>query len=470
MPRYIQNVLLVHKLLSFWDLKKQCFIIKDQKLPFTADKVSLILGLPNRGKHFELGSARITRKLANDIRKEVLSLDDSTPIPDVVKKFIIYLLSNLFFSLRNYRTPASILSISRDVANFLSNNWPESIRDFLVSEFDAIAKKLSKGQPLGYMNSFVHALIREKDSRFEAMEKFISEQFPTFKPLNIGYQVESSSKTITEEKRIEKQDELKEAPLPDLFPNPLPDPLPEQSKVEVHHKADVIASTCSTSIARRRTLTKKAVARLAPTATAFIQVDTIKSPEARPAAAEIEYTGRPMINENMKMFIDNYLKKYFDKGNIIYSVGNVHIFRSQIDKLLTDQYLDNNHIDAFAILLAEKNKLRPNLYQPFIHVSSLNWYVSHVSKESVRAANLLLMPVSYKEHWTLLVADLKSSSWTFFDSFLNPTHKAVLPDVINHLYEKIGDCFESDIRTWPLTVASGVPTQKKWLQLWDVCL
>ncbi|KAH0449288.1 hypothetical protein IEQ34_023088 [Dendrobium chrysotoxum] len=87
-------------------------------------------------------------------------------------------------------------------------------------------------------------------------------------------------------------------------------------------------------------------------------------------------------------------------------------------------------------------------------------YVSHVSKESVRAANLLLMPVSNNEHWTLLVADLKSLSWTFFDSLPNPTHKAVLPNVINHLHEETRDYFESDFRSWPLTVGSGVPTQK----------
>ncbi|KAH0453136.1 hypothetical protein IEQ34_017460 [Dendrobium chrysotoxum] len=265
------------------------------------------------------------------------------------------------------------------------------------------------------------------------MEKFMSQQFPTFKPLNTGYQAESSSRTITEEKTIEKQDELNDAPLPDS--------LPDQSKVEVHQEADVIDSTCITGIARR-----KAVARPARTATAFIHIETVKSPEPRPATAEIEYAGRPMIDENMRMFIDNCLKKYTDntawyclvplgtgrfllvdylgtaqycsvpldtarflladylRGDIIYSAGNIHIFRSQIDELLTNQYLDNNHIDALAILLAEKSKLCPTLYQPFIHVSSMYW--------------------------------------------------------INHLHEETGDYFESDIRSWPLTIVSGVPTQK----------
>ncbi|KAH0462112.1 hypothetical protein IEQ34_009687 [Dendrobium chrysotoxum] len=42
---------------------------------------------------------------------------------------------------------------------------------------------------------------------------------------------------------------------------------------------------------------------------------------------------------------------------MIFSTGNIVSFRSQIDELLTDKYLDNNHIDAFVILLAEKNQL-----------------------------------------------------------------------------------------------------------------
>ncbi|KAH0456453.1 hypothetical protein IEQ34_014360 [Dendrobium chrysotoxum] len=112
-----------------------------------------------------------------------------------------------------------------------------------------------------------------------------------------------------------------------------------------------------------------------------------------------------------------------DMGDMIYFAENVQIFRSQIDKLLTDQNIDNNHVDGFAILLAEKNKL-----------------------QSIQAANFLLMPVAEKSYWTLLVANLKSSAWLFFNSLPNPTNRAVHPKVINHLYEETQDCFEGDIQ------------------------
>ncbi|KAH0469690.1 hypothetical protein IEQ34_001248 [Dendrobium chrysotoxum] len=198
-------------------------------------------------------------------------------------------------------------------------------------------------------------------------------------------------------------------------------------------------------------LMKKEVARPTPTVrlaiatdSAIINVAKLKSLAPTLVASQLEYLGRP----DMRMFIDNYLKKYNDKGDMIYSAGNIHIFRSQIDELLIDQNLDNNHIYAFAILLAEKNKLHPGLYQPLIFVSSLHW-----------DSNFLLMPVAEKLHWTLLVANLKSLAWLFFDSLPNLTHRVVLPDVINHLCEKTLDCFEGDIQNCSLNVVNGIPTQ-----------
>ncbi|KAH0450450.1 hypothetical protein IEQ34_021142 [Dendrobium chrysotoxum] len=148
-----------------------------------------------------------------------------------------------------------------------------------------------------------------------------------------------------------------------------------------------------------------------------------------------------------------------------------------------DQYLDNNHIEAFDILLAEKNTLRPGNYHPFIFVSSLHWhvpqqgsalykyeskrYVSHISKESVRASNFMLLLVANKSHWTLLVEDLKSKAWIFFDSLPNPIHRAVLPNVINHLYtETYVNYFEGDIRNWPLSITTKIPTQTNGFDCW----
>ncbi|KAH0457628.1 hypothetical protein IEQ34_012943 [Dendrobium chrysotoxum] len=71
--------------------------------------------------------------------------------------------------------------------------------------------------------------------------------------------------------------------------------------------------------------------------------------------------------------------------------------------------LDTNHIDAFSILLAEKNRLCPGLFTPFLFISSCHWgyvqhkvdttqYVSHITIESVRAAKYLLVPIIQDFH------------------------------------------------------------------------
>ncbi|KAH0456727.1 hypothetical protein IEQ34_014634 [Dendrobium chrysotoxum] len=373
---------------------------------------------------------------------------------------------------------------------------------------------------------------RQNDERYDTMEKFLSENFPSFKALNTGQQAVSSSRTIMDDKMTL---------MPNLNVNVDTSPVQQDApKGEGHYKGDEgLGSTCNTGIARRvqqrddqkpkevktpfttsqnkkrkTRLTKKIVVRPTPMVrlaaavdSAIIDMDKLKSSAPTPAAAQLEYPGRLMISEDMRMFINSYLKKYNDNlvslrtveycsfllGTTRYPLGttryfweslgtdifvlsgifveNVHIFRSQIDELLTDQYLDNNHIDAFAILLVEKNKLHPGLYQQFIFVSSMQCgsvlykydnkqYVTHVTKESVWASNSLLMLVAEKSHWTLLVANLKSSAWLFFDSLPNLTHRVMLPDNINHLYEEILDYFEGDIRNWPLNVANGIPTQK----------
>ncbi|KAH0464897.1 hypothetical protein IEQ34_005000 [Dendrobium chrysotoxum] len=106
------------------------------------------------------------------------------------------------------------------------------------------------------------------------------------------------------------------------------------------------------------------------------------------------------------------------------------------------EYLDNNHVDTFGIFLVEKNQMCPGLYLPFLFVSSFHWgykkfnadtkkFVSHINKESVNAANLILVPIIESSHWTLLVGNLKNKVWDFYDSLPKKTHRAILPEVVN---------------------------------------
>ncbi|KAH0452720.1 hypothetical protein IEQ34_020019 [Dendrobium chrysotoxum] len=154
-------------------------------------------------------------------------------------------------------------------------------------------------------------------------------------------------------------------------------------------------------------------------------------------------------------------------SDTIYTSGDIIVYRSQIDKLLKSEYLDTNHIDTFGNFLVEKSQLCPSLYEPFLFVSSLYWiikfifslcqayhafkvdttrYISYITKESVSAANLMLVPIIEQSHWTLLVGNLKIKVWDFYDSLPKKTHIPVIPEVIFHIYEEIRNSFETDIR------------------------
>ncbi|KAL0910673.1 hypothetical protein M5K25_018750 [Dendrobium thyrsiflorum] len=159
MPAFKQNVPLVHMLLTKWNVKKQCFVIKGKNIPFTAEEVALITGLLNRGADFVVGNGRTSGVTANDLRHEIDGMKRSTPLKDLLEKFIVYLLSNLFFPLANFRVPSSILPVAENAEEFLKYNWSASIREFLVAEFDSIAAKHRNNTPLGYINGFVIILI-----------------------------------------------------------------------------------------------------------------------------------------------------------------------------------------------------------------------------------------------------------------------------------------------------------------------
>ncbi|KAH0464774.1 hypothetical protein IEQ34_004877 [Dendrobium chrysotoxum] len=114
------------------------------------------------------------------------------------------------------------------------------------------------------------------------------------------------------------------------------------------------------------------------------------------------------------------------------------------------EYLDTNHVDTFGILLIEKSQLCPGLYEPILfayHAYKVDTtgYVSHITKESISAANLMIVPIIEKAHWTLLIGNLKNKVWDFYDSLPKKNHRVVIHQVISHLYDETGNSFEMDI-------------------------
>ncbi|KAL0917541.1 hypothetical protein M5K25_012607, partial [Dendrobium thyrsiflorum] len=748
LPSIPQNVPLVHMLLMQWDMSKECFLINGEMIKFTSEEVALLVGLPNRGLKFEIGSGRISGVTANDIRHNIEEMDVATPTEDVVKEFIVYLLSNIFFSMGNFRVPTGIEEVATNVDTFGTYNWPESIRDFLVKEFNSIADKHSKGFSLGYVNGFVHILIIypnfkaiteaermliDNSSAHPQIEQLqidlprqsspdvssrpsspspssppiipttshiptpyspqrdpTPSQFPTSSSppriatqsqisasaspprmptqgqfpstsdkepstvhvsnlppvetpnwdsvneaisnlilknkflLNKVTSLESSNDYLTRRVAALEQAffELKQANLKDgnvqrimseenpasvkptetacsdksssrtqtsknivspssvVAPNVVEEEQenvqdvinqfePQTDKLKTNEEEGLadkrtgdseeeeLASTCKSGIARRVQLrhdrkrkfvatpfttgerrrkkeklpAKKKVilpiaepseeqipvpvdaapsksAELGPVAAENIEVgaapidaaldktDELLPVDATPikktqddqiivtevdesiptdpqAASEIlDYPGRELISVEKKIFIDKCLRYFKYRGDAIFSEGYILICRSQIDELLLSEYLDNNHVDAFAYLLSKSNEEISGRNQAFLYISSFHWgyyhhgnnantahFVSHVTRTAVEQVNLILVPIIHGQHWTLLVCNLRQKKWEFYDSLPKPTHKAILPEVIRYLYEETQNAFDEDIRLWPIETIANIPTQ-----------
>ncbi|KAI0493332.1 hypothetical protein KFK09_027609 [Dendrobium nobile] len=713
LPVMPQNVPLIHMLISKWDMKTESFIIKGRSLKFSTEEVAILIGMPNRGIIFDVGSAKSTGKTSNDIRHDIERLDSSTRLDDVVKCFLLYLLSNIFYPMANFRIPVSIFELLNTPELFNQYNWPESIKGFLVEEFNVVATKQAKGLGLGYVNGLVMILIiwflehttihavqddlsrprftrwdgnfiytekevinifadleeheiltelqgitdAEKDlllhlspptspikepspSRVPCPTTAESTQTTPASPVGMSSPPEHDSPTPTPvrpvlftstshpdssaepestnvddqanfvllnksifelfnkynfiqkkvaeveatnqiqehrihfledsmfdlekensnlKEKIKKKDDFLMQFFEDQFPSYLKNykkemcapssvsPTASEETTLSEYEVDTsilsgiaqrvqrrngrkrkLVSTPFTTGVRKKKIKKKVLSEeLAlvasagdrpdevpekaavhtttpasqpppePTPTSPIVIpepheqedvpvvdqpvvkeavvyevdENIEIPRA-PAAEMLDYPGRALISEDKRVIIDNALKQFKFKNDSIFEFGNISINRSQLDELLMAEELDNNHIDAFAHLLTQKESAFPGRNQPFLFVSSFHWlyykqyndsntktFVSNIDKTIIRNINLIFVPIIYEKYWTLLLCNLLKKRWEFYDSLPKKTHKAILPEVISHFYEDTDDAFDIDITKWPIKGFRNVPTQ-----------
>ncbi|KAL0922215.1 hypothetical protein M5K25_006185 [Dendrobium thyrsiflorum] len=808
MPAFKQNVPLVHMLLTKWNVKKQCFVIKGKNIPFTAEEVAMITGLPNRGADFVIGNGRISGVTANDLRHEIDGMKRSTPLKELLEKFIVYLLSNLFFPLANFRVPSSILTVAENAEEFLMYNWPASIRQFLVAEFDSIAEKHRKNTPLGYINGFVIILIiwflehskvvdpleelsrrrfvrwdsqimysekdvlglfkevqypavmlavprgiplrtvrytaeyrgvlvvipigihqsterywlwyrsiakdfqgiteqenalihsevrsdvqteepgrkliikvripktsspptqtstpptqtspiptqtsplpaqspartpqspspppdtsspahticttiapsgsppdiavtstpqstatpthtktsppppigtssaekptrassfldddrlclakdmarlisqnkmllkkiskiesnsmvlerrvaalehelferKDQDKKLEDVMMFLQVNFPnSFKTENVGDQAEHLSRTPTadvtdsphaEEPVVDVEEPAVNVEEPAVFAEAAMlqqvDKIIEmmEETIEEEPSAGIAGRVRQRSKRKRKSVrspyttgkrkTRKKIQKEPPAVVPLHEqkdespppqqeksgMELVVVPEDTqityvPAPKFLDFPGRNMISEYKCSFIDGCLAKFHDKNDAVYNSGNVVIYRSQIDELLTSEYLDNNYVDAAAIILSEKNSLAPGLYQPFLYVSSFHWSLPTVIRRVPTQYRLdternftgtALVPresgqyLVGTEQYRPIPMEYRAGYYHTYDyetskfvSHINKESvKASKVLLINHFYQDTEHAFGEDIRQWPVRAVVGVPVQ-----------
>ncbi|KAL0918469.1 hypothetical protein M5K25_010478 [Dendrobium thyrsiflorum] len=693
-PAFQQNIPLMYELLKCWDSTEEGFKIKDQLLKFSTDEVAILTGLPNTGVEIIWHNEPLGGVLSTELKSEMTQLSRSTDDATVLKTFISFVVSNLFFPLNSLKTSRRLVSIASSLEEFSSINWAWTLREFMVNEFNRMATKLATEKPLGYINGFIPLLLVwflehvnvNKPTNPDSRPRFLRWEGNT----NIFYSSEKAAHLVANLKENQivyvldglsaEEADLVHADLTSFQPPPSPlkqkshEPsdlppakkiriktsqtsqkpvheLPHESKEEfqsaqafaqpewlshmeermhnwfdaasskiqkaigdridkieanlrrvegkvddLQHKFDNHCLQCTVDPERTTaessspttesshetveqplvkwkrlrkftpttmdeqppttteqeatplgdesspipmdeqppTTIEQEVTRLGdesppittmqappspttkeqspststkeqspttkgkeivpieetqyPTTTgkAIVPTEDTQSPTTgkeivtvssqtiqdirSPAQTEMDYPGKNFLAPDMQSFIDDCLKRYAYRQDVVFSSGNVILTRRDIDHILLDECLDNFHIDTCAFFLDRKTKALPEIYQPYLYVSPMHrilksyndytdLYIKHIKKETLKRTNLLIMPIINNNHWTLLVGRLKERVWKLYDSLPNPQHKEICVTVVNELYIDLRKCFEADITKWRMNIVRGTPTQ-----------
>ncbi|KAH0465109.1 hypothetical protein IEQ34_005212 [Dendrobium chrysotoxum] len=102
----------------------------------------------------------------------------------------------------------------------------------------------------------------------------------------------------------------------------------------------------------------------------------------------------------------------FYRDDIIFQSGNIEINRGDIDDILTNQYLADNHA-----------------YRGY--KQDFQIFIQHINPDYVRESRLIVQPICFKGHWVLIVGRLKDKVWKLYDSLPNLEHKAICTEVVS---------------------------------------
>lgn len=159
-PKLDMNVEMLDVLLCFWDEKHCGFAIGGKTIPFIADDVALITGLPNRGDKVPRKkvafdgdanygrSARTLVSLEQSLDKAV-QISNSSPNSEndrfFVQQMILYLWGSVLFTIPSRVVPAYLAYYVQNLEAIGNYNWAESIHSVLVKEFNFL-KEYKEGK------------------------------------------------------------------------------------------------------------------------------------------------------------------------------------------------------------------------------------------------------------------------------------------------------------------------------------
>ncbi|KAH0453174.1 hypothetical protein IEQ34_017498 [Dendrobium chrysotoxum] len=150
----------------------------------------------------------------------------------------------------------------------------------------------------------------------------------------------------------------------------------------------------------------------------FLMLAPLRSPEPAPlnmAAACVQLVhkvttditkAKPYVQyPTRKGIVASVVKKMYSRVKKViktpYTVSDRERKRKgDMDELITNKYLSDSYVEAFAYLLAKKNNLCLGLYIPFLYISSLHWTYSKfdMKKESLLLSSMSTQIQSKHQH------------------------------------------------------------------------
>ncbi|KAK8952211.1 hypothetical protein KSP39_PZI003718 [Platanthera zijinensis] len=123
---------------------KRCFLLGKHYLKLTVNEVSMILGLPNRGRKFCFTRLPCIEHSHRDLLNEMRNLVNEEWSEDLERRrvniLIKYLVIIFLFPLKTLKIPKCLAVLEDGVVALKEYNWPKAIHAFLHVQLDSLSR------------------------------------------------------------------------------------------------------------------------------------------------------------------------------------------------------------------------------------------------------------------------------------------------------------------------------------------
>ncbi|XP_020576278.1 uncharacterized protein LOC110021909 [Phalaenopsis equestris] len=158
LPPYPQDNVVTLQILQCWIHEKMVFRLGGKELRINPDEVALLVGMPNRGEVPKWKKVPSCGVDARQMKADLLTFGTGESSAPFNQLYINYLLSNLFFPSSNFSVSKGLYIFGENVDTFASFNWPAALCEYLIEQINAVAIKIRRNRPLGYINGFLFLL------------------------------------------------------------------------------------------------------------------------------------------------------------------------------------------------------------------------------------------------------------------------------------------------------------------------